>query len=176
MKRIRVSQNIYLDELVDVVTYTSEPDNGLSKINPILVDVLQLFRSITNKPIIINNWWKYWLEKKEYLTPKQFYNWVDNKSGIYQSSGYRAPFCKIGAKKSVHRTGGAGDLKGNQNEMYKIVEDNALLFYNTGLRRIEDPKITNGWLHMDVSELNHVPGKIRIVDRTKHVNDIEVWE
>ena len=43
-----------------------------------------------------------------------------------------------------------------------------------GLRRLEDPNITNGWLHMDTSERNHTEGRIRVVGRTSHVKDIYI--
>ena len=174
MNRIPVSKNFYLDELVDVITYITEPDHGLSKLDPCLVDCVQLLRVLHGKPITINNWWSHCQKMKDAVTPENFYNWVDENRGIYQSSGFRAEWCKIGAKKSIHKIGGAGDPKGNQNIFYRIVVDNAKLFYNMGLRRLEDPNITNGWLHMDTSERNHTEGRIRVVGRTSHVKDIYI--
>lgn len=174
MNRIPVSKNFYLDELVDVITYMTEPDHGLSKLDPCMIDCVQLLRALHGKSITINNWWSHWQKMKDAVTPENFYNWVDENRGIYQSSGFRAEWCKIGAKKSIHKIGGAGDPKGNQNIFYRIVVDNAKLFYNMGLRRLEDPNITSGWLHMDTSERNHTKGRIRVVGRTSHVKDIYI--
>lgn len=174
MKRIQVSKNFFLDELVDVITYTTEPDNGLSKLDPVAIDVLQLLRTIYGRSIGVNNWWSHWMDKRSTMTVNDFYKWVDSQSKVYQSSGYRAPFCKIGAKYSAHRKGKAFDPKGNQDVYYRIVEENSELFYNTGLRRLEDPGITNGWLHLDTLELNHVVGKIRVIGRTAHTKDISI--
>ncbi len=177
MNRIPVSKNFYLDELVDVITYMTEPDHGLSKLDPCMIDCVQLLRALHGKSITINNWWSHWFysQKQEpALNYEGFYDWVDSQKGIYQSSGFRAEWCKIGAKKSIHKIGGAGDPKGNQNIFYRIVVENANLFYNMGLRRLEDPNITNGWLHMDTSERNHTKGRIRVVGRTSHVKDIYI--
>ena len=177
MQRIIVSKNYYLDELVDVITYMTEPDHGLSKLDPCMIDCVQLLRALHGKPITINNWWSHWIENinsTNMMSVTAFYTWVDNQGGIYQSSGFRAEWCKIGAKKSIHKIGGAGDPKGNQNMFYRIVVENAKLFYNMGLRRLEDPNITNGWLHMDTSERNHTKGRIRVIGRTTHVKDIYI--
>lgn len=169
MKRIKISKNFNLDELVDPVTYFTDPDHGLSRIDPCIIDCLQLLRSLKGSSIGVNNWWG---ERSAFTNVDTFSKWVDQTRGVYQWSGFRSKKCKIGASKSKHKLGQAVDPKGNQHELFKIVEDNAKLFYALGLRRLEDTSITNGWLHMDVSETHHTSGKIRIVSRTSHTGDI----
>ena len=175
MNRIKVSQNSYLDEYVDPITYMTEEDHGLSKVDFRLFGLFQLLRSFKGSSIGINNWWGHWMEKKDTMTIEQFNDWCDNTRGVYIYSGFRPKWCPIGASKSKHKLGQAIDPKGDQEVLYKIVHDNALLFYQFGLRRLEDISITKGWLHMDVSESRHTDGKIRVIDRVKHVMDINVY-
>ena len=104
----------------------------------------------------------------------KFQKWINSNHSVHQWSGYRSKYCKIGAKMSKHRFGQAVDPKGDESEMFNLVMENARIFYGLGLRRLEDISITNGWLHMDTSESNHSPGKIRIVDRSSHTGDITI--
>ena len=164
MNRIAVNRNFYLDEFVDPVTYFTEPDNGLSKIDPSLIDLVQLLRDLYGKPISINGWWKHLPENMD--DPVAFLQWCeDNKVPVW--SGLRTGLCKIGASKSAHKLGKAIDPKGPEDEFFKIVKDNAQRFYDLGLRRLEDTSITKGWLHMDTEERNCKPDSIRVIDLTK---------
>lgn len=176
MQRITVSENFYLDEFIDPVTYFTQPDNGLSMIDKRIVDLAQLLRSKYGKSIGINNWWhalmKYIKENPE-KTIVDFSNFYV-KRGNFQWSGYRSPRCRIGSPASAHKKSKAIDPKGDEKEFLKIIEDNALEFYRAGLRRIEDISITNGWLHMDTNDRNCLPNHINVVDRTKVVRRIKV--
>jgi len=181
MKRIQLNTNLFLDELVDPVTYFTEPDNGLSKMDSALPDIFQLLRDKYGKSIGVNAWWGHLPIDMIVFDPQSFLELMIKKE-VYVWSGYRPPFCKIGGKLSAHREFKAIDPKGDQKAFFKIVCENAQQFYDLGLRRIENHNFTKGWLHGDTSTRNHKAGFIRIVnpstndDRTsnKHAGDINV--
>jgi hypothetical protein len=180
-KRIALNNNLFLDELVDPVTYFTEPDNGLSKIDSALSDIFQLLRDKYRNPIGINGWWEHLPQDMIVFDPLAFLDLMIKKK-VPVWSGYRSALCKIGAKGSAHKLGKAEDPKGDEQAFFKIVCENAQQFYDFGLRRIENPNFTNGWLHADTETRNHKPGFIRIVnpstgdERTsnKHAGDINV--
>ena len=170
MERIALTKHLYLDEVIDPFTYFTEKDNGISKIDLKLTPIFELLRNLYDKPLPINNWWNYAIEsginknstEAELLA---FSDYIDDNRHIHQWSGYRSPKCKIGAKYSTHKLGQALDPKGNQLEMYKIVMKREKLFYKMGLREIEDPKITNGWLHISTSERYDNKKTIKIIGK-----------
>jgi hypothetical protein len=166
MRRIQLSPNLFLDELVDPVTYFTEADNGLSKIDPSLIDIFQLLRDKYGATININGWWKHLPVDMVVFDPNAFLELMIAKK-VPVWSGYRSPLCKIGASKSAHKKGKAIDPKGDEKKFMQIVRDNAKQFYDLGLRRLEDIKITNGWLHMDTLEQNTQPNSLRVVDLKK---------
>ena len=166
MERIRLTENFYLDEFVDPVTYFTDIDNGLARLDFNIVKCVQLLRTKAGHSININGWWKHLPEDVNGFDPVKFLNEMISKR-VPVWSGFRSELCKIGASKSAHKLGKAVDPKGNQKEYYKIVEDNAQEFYALGLRRLEDISITNGWLHMDTEKRNCKPNSIRVIDRTK---------
>lgn len=180
-ERIQLNEYLFLDELVDPVTYFTDLDHGLSKIDPRVPKLFHLLRSKYGKPIGINNWWKHLPDDLTGFNPELFLNHCIS-IGVYVWSGFRSEFCKIGAKGSAHRKGQAEDPKGDEKAFFKIVCDNAREFYMIGLRRVENPEFTKGWLHMDTSTNNHVPNRIRIVNPStkdkstsnKHAGDIDV--
>ncbi len=103
-------------------------------INKDLVQIVQHLRDEIGEPITINNW---------------------HVHGNYKNSGFRMPFTKIGAKFSAHKLALAVDIKVNNKtpyEVYKIIMDNEDFFFRMGLRRIEDPRYTPSWLHIDLLE------------------------
>lgn len=180
-ERIKLNTNLYLDELVDPVTYFTEPDHGLSKIDPALADIFQLLRDKYGATVNINGWWHFLPVDLIVFDPHAFLDLMIKKR-VPVWSGYRSPLCKIGAKGSAHKLGKAEDPKGDEKAFFKIVCENAQQFYDLGLRRIENPNFTKGWLHADTETRNHKPGFIRIVNpstgdaRTsnKHAGDINV--
>jgi len=179
--RIKLSEFWYLDELVDPVTFFTEVDHGLARIDMNIVKCLQFLRAKYGKSIGINGWWKYLPEDMTGFDPVKFLNEMLKKK-VPVWSGFRSLLCRIGAKKSAHKLGKAGDPKGDEEAFFKIVCENAQELYDLGLRRIENTEFTNGWLHMDTNEANHKAGFIRIVnpstgdERTsnKHAGDINV--
>lgn len=166
-ERIKVSENFYLDEYVDPHTYFRKGDKGLSLIDPNLFKIVQHLRDLKGSSIGINNWYSQLGNYKTFtFKPLDFLHWCESKK-IYVWSGYRSPLCVLGASNSAHRQGKAADPKGDQKLYYKLVEENAAEFYALGLRRLEDPKITPGWLHVDTWERNTQPNSIRVVDLRK---------
>ena len=181
MNRIKLNNNLFLDELVDPVTYFTEADKGLGKMASAIPDIFQLLRDKYNSSININGWWKHLPSDMTDFDPFAFLKLMQQKK-VAVWSGYRSPLCKIGAKGSAHRLFKAIDPKGDEKLFFKIVCENAQQFYDLGLRRIENTSFTKGWLHGDTEERNHKVGFIRIVNpstgdpRTsnKHAGDIDV--
>lgn len=179
MERRKISENYNLDEVIDPVTYFTEDDQGLSKIDLTLIPIVQLLRSLYGKAIPINNWWKYAIEhgidsNSSLEDLIKFSNWIDKQKHVNQWSGFRSKRCKIGAEYSTHKLGEALDPKGNTQDLYNIVKENVKLFYDFGLRQIEDPKITNGWLHISTSLRHFNKGKIRVIGRSEHAYDLSI--
>lgn len=166
IERKQVSKDFYLDEFIDPVTYFTDADNGLSKIDSSLIDCVQLLRDIYGSSISINGWWKHLPADMAVFDAAAFLGVMEAKK-VPVWSGLRTSLCKIGAPKSAHKLGKAIDPKGDEQAFFKIVKDNARQFYDLGLRRLEDISITNGWLHMDTEERNCKPNSIRVIDRTK---------
>jgi hypothetical protein len=136
MKRIKVSDNFYLDEFIDPVTYNKFGYKSQRYIRQEVINIAQLLRDFTGLSITINNW---------------------ATGGAYKESGLRNFTTSTGATYSAHKFGAAADLKiGQLNsfEMADIVIDNYEIFKGAGLTRIEDAKYTIGksrsWLHFDV--------------------------
>lgn len=176
MDRIQLTTNVYLDELIDPRTYFFMPDNGRSLIKMKVVKCIQLFRNKVGKPVRLNTWWKYYIDNRATKSLEEIIQHLENPENKFRIwCGYRSPACKIGAKASKHRFGEAGDLHVDGMtgaQMFKLVEDNAAEFYAMGVRRLEDPKYTKTWLHMDISESNHTTGFIRVVDPKKFIRNI----
>lgn len=172
MERKKLTDNYFLDEFVDPHTYLNEPDSGLSKIDIRVVGCVQLLRRLYNKPIQVNNWWSYYFANMNQKDAAKIISEIENGS-LSKWSGYRSVRCTIGAPQSAHKLGKAADPKGNEKELMAIVENNAAEFYKLGLRRLEDIRITKGWLHMDVLDRNTLPDQINVVDLKSVVRRIK---
>ena len=159
--RIKVSKYFHLDEFVDPHTYFKDVDRGLSKVDKRLFAIADLMREKLGKPLAINNWWRFYQNNIE----EDIDSVIEQieQSRLSKWSGIRTARCTIGAQGSAHRLGRAIDPKGNEVEMYEILKENLKQFYDLGVRRIEDPDITKGWLHIDTHELNFTPNRIRVV-------------
>lgn len=172
MERIPVSKNFYLDEFVDPMTYFKDADHGLSKVNPKAFAISQLVRDLAGKSCSINNWWPYYEANKDKLTIDQI---IDNitKGNYSDWCGLRTERCTQGAPASAHRilkgkksNDGGTDLHCsgmNGQKLYDLVRENALKFYNLGLRRLEHPNDTPGWLHIDCREHERSADAIKVV-------------
>lgn len=119
-------------------------------IEPEIIDVLQFLRVKLGKPIVVNNWYPVAKQMNDQgISLDDIIKKIMGDDSIRKWSGLRPEDCPIGAEKSAHKLGKAVDPKGDQWEMFGIIRDNAKDFYGLGLRRVEDPKLTQGWLHMD---------------------------
>jgi len=177
MERIKISTNFYLDEFIDPMTYFSRKDNGLNLIDKRLFDVAQLLRYHYLKPLPINTWWFIYKKFKNKKALNDIILFIINNTKygnrkINKWSGTRGPACEIGAINSAHKFEAHGrclaiDPKGDQNVLFNIVKQNAKVFYNLGVRRLEDPAITPGWLHLDLLERNTRKNSIRVVNLTE---------
>lgn len=176
MERVQVNTNFYLDEFVDPHTFFTRDDHGLSLVDERLFHIAQLLRYHYMAPVYINNWWKYYLSKKDVWSIEHIIKRIE-ESGLHKWSGIRTSRTDVGSVRSAHRVevqgkGMAIDPKGNEIKFYNIVKKNAEVFYNLGVRRLEDIRITPGWLHLDTLERNTTKNSIRVVDRVKHVRTI----
>lgn len=174
LERIKVSDNFYLDEFVDPETYFKQADNGLSKIDNRLFKIAQLLREKYGKSININNWWAYYVSNIDKKSIDEIISDILKSRTLSKWSGLRTDSCTIGAKLSAHKLGKGIDPKGNQVALMQVVRDNAKAFYDLGLRRLEDIKITKGWLHMDTNERNTIAGHINVVDLKSVVERIKI--
>lgn len=174
--RIRVSENFFLDEFIDPHTYFSKADHGKNLLDDRLWGIAQEIRNPYKKPLAINNWWAFlpaYLSSTANPNPLGFLYWAEAKQ-VSVWSGYRSPLCHIGAKNGAHYKGLAIDLKGPGKELYKIIKKNPCFYYNLGVRRLEDPRITPSWLHVDTWNHNTTPNSIRVVD-LKNATEIITW-
>lgn len=164
MTRIKVTNNFYLDEFLDPYTYFTDA-NRYTAIDQRLFKIAQFIREKYEKPLYINTWYS------KYDEYENDYEKYENNNSLRKWSGLRSIRCKIGAKFSAHRKGLAIDLKGDEKVLFQIIKDNAKELYEMGVRRIEDIKITKGWLHVDLWNKNNVKG-IEVVDLKKVVDTI----
>lgn len=134
--RVKLSENFYLDEFVPKKIYYQKGIKPEWFVRPNMVKSAQLFRSIVDKPVIINNWWD---------------------GGEFQYSGYRDPACKEGSTLSQHRAFNAEDLKcGGMTgaDMFEVVKFHFKEFNKLGITTVENPASTPTWLHLDGRFLN----------------------
>lgn len=168
MDRIKLNDFFYLDELVDHRTYFTAKDNGLSEIDPKLINLLFHLRKDYGKSMTINNWWDYYLSIDH---EPNFVYLIENNDSVRKYSGLRGSKCTVGAKFSAHRKGNGADIKGNPKELFKLIRENSKKYYDLGLRRLEDVSITPTWIHLDTWDKNNVKA-IQVVDLKKVVENI----
>ena len=78
--------------------------------------------------------------------------------GAYENSGIRTDY---GGKFSAHRFGKALDLKFRDaeiEEVFDFIMQNEDLFYEIGIRRIENIEDTPTWLHVDTIDSKEYDG------------------
>lgn len=110
-------------------------------------DVATFIRITTQKPVIINNW---------------------HVGGRFNERGFRMPDSSTGAPGSQHRMMNAIDINiGNWEvtKMFDFVENYAFQLYRLGVRRVEHPSETPGWLHLDGKE--HGKNGIQVIGKNK---------
>lgn len=125
MKRIKISENFYLDEFVPPTIYKKYGRKSTWFINPILAKAVQIIRTHFGKSVTINNWWG---------------------GGHYKNRGFRSPYTKVGVSLSQHRFCNALDFTVSgisSNKVRTFIRKN---YKELGLTAIEDG-IT--WVHID---------------------------
>lgn len=98
-------------------------------------------------------------------------NW--HYGGTFDDRGFRSPESSVGKWTSAHRQGRGSDhsfkLKSTGmpisiKEVYDFIMANEEYWYDLGIRRIENIKYTQTWLHWDTTWTTMPHGKIQIVD------------
>lgn len=120
-------KNMVIEELVHPDIYNKYKDKSWEFLNPKMLNIIEVLGSTFGR-IVINNW---------------------KNGGKYKDSGLRTTF---GSSGSAHRFGLGFDLKflDTPNEkVYNYIVKHQELFYELGLRRVEDFKYTPTWLHID---------------------------
>ncbi len=121
-------KNFRVEELVTPDVYGLLGDNALKLLSPLLLQDIDLLQEKFGT-CTINDW--LW-------------------GGSYRESGLRNLHTKTGAARSMHKTGGAFDLKFKHVKPAHLCEyilANTALF--VGIRRIENTKYTPSWIHVD---------------------------
>jgi hypothetical protein len=143
IKRIKASENFYIDEFVSREFYNKWGSRSIHWIRPELINILQFIRNRYGVPMIINNW---------------------ATGGNFEQSGLRYPTAAIGAGDSLHKFGCAADpkFKDQEPEFYNEVRNDIIInwesiFKKLGLTTIEEN--TKTWLHLDV---RHIPDQYKI--------------
>lgn len=126
-----LAPNFTLQEFIPPDIYAERGEKSIELLDDRIISLAQFFRDRYGS-VTINNW---------------------NSGGQYQESGLRSPFTKTGAKFSMHKFGRAIDMKFADTTPQKVYADvmkNQKLFFEKGLRVMENIVATPTWLHIDV--------------------------
>lgn len=135
--------NFVLEELVHPNIFTAYGNRAWTFLQVPILRVIDELRIVLNSPIIINNW-----------------HW----NGNYVDSGLREVCSSTGAPYSIHKFGGAMDLKFPRltpQMVYRLILEDENKWYSLGLRRMENIIHTPTWLHLDCAN-THIENKIHI--------------
>lgn len=136
LERIKVSDNFFLDEFIDPVTYKDFGAQSIWFIDKRIIMIAQTLRELVNSPIIINNWLI---------------------GGGFKISGFRRPSARIGAYLSQHKFGRAIDVKvkgKTPEEVLGLINQHWDTFKTLGLSTVEDTSFTTTWNHLDIRQTN----------------------
>lgn len=129
METEKISDNIFITEVVSQDVYNKFGINAVWFLDHRIINVVEWLRVYFNKPVILNNW----------------YN-----GGKIEHAGYRTPDCRIGAKFSQHKFGRALDfnIQDFQPEVIRnFIRKQFPMLRNLGLSAME--KDTPSWVHID---------------------------
>jgi len=132
MKRIKVSKNFFLDEVIHPNIYNRFKGMSTKYINKELIILLQLIRDNYGEPIYINTW---------------------ATGGVLINSGLRDYKTPLGGKlnRSRHYYGLCLDLHTKDiKALQKHIYENRDKYFRLGLTVIEDFKYTPTWCHISV--------------------------
>jgi hypothetical protein len=132
MKRIPVTDNFYLDEFIDPVTYSARGERAIQLMDYRIICAIDYLRRTINRPIIINNW---------------------SSGGQFRLRGFRPEGTRTGAKYSQHKFGRALDFHVpgmTVADVHKVIQAHSHFFIESGwLTTIEDPRDSPTWTHID---------------------------
>lgn len=130
--RIQVTENYYLDELVNPTLYAERGARAQQVLDVQAVKGLQRLRELADSAIVVNNW---------------------ISGGKFKESGAREFNTRTGAKRSMHKYGRAFDLKwiGNTPEqLFELLKKHEAEFIQNGwITVVEHLDYTPTWLHID---------------------------
>jgi hypothetical protein len=126
-----LAPNFTLQEFIPPDIYAERGEKSIELLDDRIISLAQFFRDRYGS-VTINNW---------------------NSGGQYKESGLRSALTTTGAKWSQHKRGAAVDLKFSTTTPQKVYADvlkNQKLFFEKGLRVMENIAATPSWLHIDV--------------------------
>ncbi len=146
MRRIRVSDNFFLDEFIPPELYHLFGERSMLWLRPQVVRISQSLRNIFG-PCTINNW-----SQDGEVNPEEFLKFPESKQEqFYHESGLRMPDTKTGAKFSMHKYGCAADLKfinSDPDTVRRYIKAHYYeVFRPLGMTRMEARTPT--WVHCD---------------------------
>ncbi len=134
MKRVKISKDFYLDELVSKETYDKYNHAVLKRMIQPIIRPLQRLRDDFSEPMLVNTW---------------------GTGGDRQYSGLRETNCKIGALYSKHKDGNTIDVqcrsKASLAKLFEIAKT------KRSVKRIENPDYTPTWLHIEFGYSKKLP-------------------
>ena len=137
---MKKSKYFRIEELVPPAVFRAEGDGAWERLQDDLIDALDgvhdfLHEKLGTVVMTVNNW--VW-------------------GGQYNESGYRVPETKTGAPGSMHKAGGAVDLKIKDHpaaDIHKLIIDNQDDPRLQKISRMEASSATTTWCHLDVKAL-----------------------
>ena len=131
---MKLTNNFSLQEFIPSGIYKKWGDHSIWYIDDRLPHLAQFFRDRFQKPIMINTW-----------------HYIDIAGTNYR--GYRPANCHVGASKSQHKFGRAIDISIEDFDLAAVYADiikHKKLYFDQGLRGLEDFKKTKSWIHLDM--------------------------
>jgi hypothetical protein len=146
MRRVRVTENFFLDEFIDPSTYAARGARSIELMDMRIILAVQYIR--------------------DHLGPVTVNNWVNG--GKRRLSGLRPHNTTTGARWSQHKYGRAIDMQVQGKtpaEVHQFIMDNERLFIEKQwITTIEELEDTPTWTHIDcrytgMDKMNIVSGK-----------------
>lgn len=136
-KEIDFGKHFQLEEFVPKTIHDWFGDDAVYFVSEWQVEIAKDIRAFFDAPVVINDW---------------------VFGGDLHYRGYRPPFAKVGASRSMHKLAGAIDFHvvgWPIKEVWGALTDLNLhdYWYAQGIRRIEHIKHTPTWVHIDNKDI-----------------------
>ncbi len=149
IEKYPITDHFDLREFIDPITWAEFGEKSKEKIDNRLFKIAELLRTLTGKPITINNWFI---------------------GGVRHESGTRRQDTTTGAKHSAHKFDELTVCKAidcvvfgmQAEEVHKLVLEHEKEFYDLGVRQMEDIAFSPTWTHLS-TRLGIDNGKIQII-------------